>query len=104
MTHRGFAYEHDVDCDDNVTKISHYAVNGQERVTIPFTPYADMTAASFAAWIDLGMPSNAAHIFGGNGSYNFTNDHLKQILAISEKFAIPLADIDGIRMAIKLTK
>lgn len=104
MTHRGFAYNQDVECDDNVTKISHYAVNDQERVSIPFTPYSSMSDESFAAWIDLGMPTNAAHIFGGNGSYNFTNDNLGRVRAVSEKFIIPLTDINGIRMAIKLTK
>ena len=45
------------DWDPEVTKLSHYAISGNRRVHIDWTPYDHMSEQDFALWLHAGRPS-----------------------------------------------
>lgn len=49
--------EVDVEDYEDVSKLWHYAVSGNRRVHIDWTPYEHMTERDFALWLQAGRPS-----------------------------------------------
>jgi hypothetical protein len=58
ISYKGFTYRCFVDADEDVIKTYHSCIGDNDfEKSMPFSPYYTMNLMSFAAWIDMGMPS-----------------------------------------------